>query len=361
MIAGFPAVVPSGRTVAGFSSRLVEGSRQLQEVLDHFLQRFHPNPDVILYFFSVDGLTWFMDCEDPEALLVASFALPVLYVGVAFPHVGGLLTGIRIAFEVRVLTFGGPQDGRLSAQALMYFPGVGWPIRRDLLAFAQDSASPLKDLCGRHDFDATDLEGGSVACHGVSIHVPAVRGRSPCGYDYVTVSNVRLTGPAQLGKLDPCRLGLLILAVEVKLFSPLMDRLLGKIYGPLAHSVLLIGFSGFLLWSITIPVARPRNLGISLQTGAFYRAVAFSRDPARCARLLSVYGLTGQWVKVDAQGHPLRVSNQRVTVARRAAPAIALQVARGGKGGERLLHGAGLGSFYREVASLESRLSLLLG
>jgi hypothetical protein len=213
VIAGFQAVVPTGRSVDRFSSRSVEGSRQIQEVLGHFLQGFHPNPDVVLYFFSVDGLTCFMNCEDPEALLVTSFALPVLHVGVALPHLGRLLAGIGIAFEVRVLTLCGPQDGRQSAQALMYFPGVGWPIRRDMLAFAQDSASPLKDLGGGRDFDTTDLEGGGVARYGVSISVPAVPGRSPCGYNRVTACDVRLTRPSQLGELDPCRLGLLLLAV----------------------------------------------------------------------------------------------------------------------------------------------------
>ena len=106
----------------GFSSRLVEHSRQLKEVLDHSLQVFHPKPDVILNLFSVDGLTWFMDYEDPEALLVASFALLVLDMGVALPHVERLLAGMIIAFAVRVLTLGGLQDGRQSAQALMYFP-----------------------------------------------------------------------------------------------------------------------------------------------------------------------------------------------------------------------------------------------
>src|SRR5215217_5650550 len=257
MIAGFsPPVLTRNAPWIGFSSLLVEDSRQLQEVLDHFLLVFHPIPDVVLYFFSVNWLTWFMDCEDPQALLVASFALPVLDMGVALPHLGRLLPGIRIAFEGGVLTLSGFQDGRQSAQALMYFPGVGWPIRRDLLAFAQDCASSLKDLCGRPDFDATDREGGGVAYHGVSIHVPDC---SPCGYDYVTVSDVRLTDPAQLGELDPCRLGLLLFAVEVIVCSALVDRFLCEIYGPMAHSVLLIRFSGFLLWSITIPAARPRD------------------------------------------------------------------------------------------------------
>jgi hypothetical protein len=95
-----PPLSPRDASWSGFSSRLVKRSRQLQEVLDHFLQVFHPKPDVLLYFFSVDGLTGFMDYEDPQALLVPSFALPELDMGVALPHVGRLLAGISIAFEV---------------------------------------------------------------------------------------------------------------------------------------------------------------------------------------------------------------------------------------------------------------------
>src|SRR5215218_4126314 len=208
----------------------------------------------------------------------------------------------------------------------MYFPGVGWPIRRDVLAFAQDSATPLKDLGGRHDLDATDLKGVGVARHGVSIHVPS---RSPCEYNCVTVCDIHLTGPSQLRDLGSRGLGLLLLTEEVKLLSPLVDCCLSKIYGPLAHSVLLIGFSGFLLCSATtFPAARPRDSEISLQTGVFYRAVVVPRDPARSARSLIFPCRIRRWVEGDAQGHRLRITGQRVGEALRTTPSVAIQVSR---------------------------------
>src|SRR5687768_11005870 len=86
-----------------------------------------------------------MNCEDPETFLVTIFLLPELDMDETMPHVGGLLAGIRIAFKVGGVPLGGWQEGCRSAQALMYSPEAGRPIRRDVLAFAQASASPLKD------------------------------------------------------------------------------------------------------------------------------------------------------------------------------------------------------------------------